>query len=273
LAAAKTIFFFQKWEKGKEEKAYQMFNSAMETYQMVNASYREESLQEYKNVLEKFNEILTKFPRTSSGKIAILYRGNINLRLGEFEEAMEAYESFIQKAGKEKLYRAFAMEGLGYAHEGKKDYEKAINVYQKVVDLGERFQSANAYLGLGRCYEKLGKNREALEQYKNFIKASQKSEMTNIVLRKISNLEKYLLDNASKFMSKAKIRAAQNGILFDDDIIYGDEGPKIINYANNKSYDIIVIGSRGMGSIKETFLGSTSNYVLHKSKIPVLIVK
>jgi len=25
--------------------------------------------------------------------------------------------------------------------------------------------------------------------------------------------------------------------------------------------------------IKETFLGSTSNYVLHKSKIPVLIVK
>jgi len=89
----------------------------------------------------------------------------------------------------------------------------------------------------------------------------------------ISYLEKYLLNNASKFMLKAKTHAAQNGILFDDDIIYGDEGPKIINYANNKSYDIIVIGSRGMGTIKETFLGSTSNYVLHKSKIPVLIVK
>jgi nucleotide-binding universal stress UspA family protein len=89
----------------------------------------------------------------------------------------------------------------------------------------------------------------------------------------ISYIEKYLLNNASKFMSKAKIRAAQNGILFDDSIDYGDEGPKIINYANKKSYDIIVIGSRGIGSIKETFLGSTSNYVLHKSKSPVLIVK
>ena len=89
----------------------------------------------------------------------------------------------------------------------------------------------------------------------------------------ISHLEKYLLNNASKFMSKAKIRAAQNGILFDSVIIHGDEGPKIISYANNKSYDIIVMGSRGMGSMKEIFLGSTSNYVLHKSKIPVLIVK
>jgi nucleotide-binding universal stress UspA family protein len=34
-----------------------------------------------------------------------------------------------------------------------------------------------------------------------------------------------------------------------------------------------VIGSRGMGAVKEIFLGSVSNYVLHKSKKPVLIVK
>ena len=89
----------------------------------------------------------------------------------------------------------------------------------------------------------------------------------------ISYVEKYLLNNASKFMSKAKKRAAQNGILFDDKVVYGDEGPKITNFAENKSYDIIIIGSRGMSSLKEAFLGSTSNFVLHKSKIPVLIIK
>ncbi|QUC64583.1 universal stress protein [Nitrosopumilus sp. K4] len=89
----------------------------------------------------------------------------------------------------------------------------------------------------------------------------------------ISYIEKYLLQNADKYMSKAKTKCAKNGIVFLDDIVYGDEGPKIISYATNKKFDIIVIGSRGMSSIKEAFLGSTSNYVLHKSKIPVLIVK
>jgi len=89
----------------------------------------------------------------------------------------------------------------------------------------------------------------------------------------ISYVEKHLLQNASKFMSKAKKRSAQNGIDFSDMVIYGDEGSKIVNYANSKKFDMIVIGSRGMGSIKETFLGSTSNFVLHKSKLPVLIVK
>jgi nucleotide-binding universal stress UspA family protein len=89
----------------------------------------------------------------------------------------------------------------------------------------------------------------------------------------ISYIEKYLLTNASKFLSKAKKHAAQNGIELIDSVVYGDEGQKIINHAINKKFDIIVIGSRGMSSIKETFLGSTSNFVLHKSKIPVLIVK
>ena len=184
------IFFFQKWENKNAENAYQMFNSVVETYQMVSSPYREGSPQEYKNVIERFNEVITQFPKTPGGKLAVLYKGNIHLRLGEFDEAIKAYESYLEKAGKEKLYRSFAMEGLGYSYEGKRDYEKAMNAFQKVIDLGVGFQLANAYLGLGRCCEKMGKTKEALENYKSFIKISQTSQMANIVLRKISSLEK-----------------------------------------------------------------------------------
>jgi tetratricopeptide (TPR) repeat protein len=184
------IFFFQEWGKRNEGNAYKMLTSVMETYQMVSSPYREGSPQEYKNVLERFNEVNTKFPRTSSGKLAVLYKGNIHLRLGEFDEAIKAYESYFEKAGKEKLYQTFAMEGLGYSYEGKRDYEKAIGAYQKLINLGEDFQLANAHLGMGRCYEKMGKTREALEHYRSFLGAAPKSQMVNIVLRKISNLEK-----------------------------------------------------------------------------------
>ena len=185
-----SLVLFQRWERRNEENAFQMLNVAVETYQMVSSPYREGSAQEYKNVLERFNEVVTKFPRTSSGKLAILYQGNIDLRLGEFDQAIQAYESFLQKGGKERLYRSFAMEGLGYSYEGKKDYEKAVNAYQKGIELGVNFQLANAYLGLGRCYERLGKAKEAVENYRSFMKVSKKSEMKNIVLGKISSLEK-----------------------------------------------------------------------------------
>ena len=89
----------------------------------------------------------------------------------------------------------------------------------------------------------------------------------------ITPLEKLLLTNAQKIMKKAKLKAAKQGILFIDTVSYGDSERRIVEIAKRKDFDLIVIGSRGMGAAKEIFLGSTSNYVLHKSKKPVLIVK
>jgi nucleotide-binding universal stress UspA family protein len=85
--------------------------------------------------------------------------------------------------------------------------------------------------------------------------------------------EKELIKKAREFMAKAKTRSAQNGIVFNEKITDGHEVDEIIGFANDKNFDLIVIGARGMGSVKEVFLGSVSNGVLHKSKIPVMIVK
>ena len=89
----------------------------------------------------------------------------------------------------------------------------------------------------------------------------------------ITSLEKILLGHAQKIMKKAKLKAAQKGILFFDRVSYGDDGKRIVEVAEKHHFDLVVIGSRGMGAAKELFLGSTSNYVLHKSKKPVLVVK
>lgn len=183
------FFLFQKWEEKKEAAAYLPFSTALELYQMLNSPYREGSASDYKSVMEKFDEVITKFPRTSSGKLSLLYKGNLHLKLEEFDEAIKAYETFLQKAGKEKFYRLLAMEGLGYAHEGKKEYEKAVEAYEKMLEMGEGLQVANAYLSKGRCYEKLGKKKEALESYKTFLNLAPKAMMANLVSERISQLE------------------------------------------------------------------------------------
>lgn len=85
--------------------------------------------------------------------------------------------------------------------------------------------------------------------------------------------EKPLLIAADDIMETAKIRCARHGILFEKKIDFGDPGLKITKFAKSLNFDIIVIGARGMSNLKEIFLGSVSNYVLHKSTIPVMIVK
>jgi tetratricopeptide (TPR) repeat protein len=183
------FFLFQKWEEKKEAEAYQSFAAAMGVYQMVDSPYREGSPTDFKSLIEKFDEVITKFPRTSSGRLSLLYKGNLHLRLGEFDEAIKAYETFLETAGKERLYRLLATEGLGYAYEGKKEYEKAVGAYGRMLEMGEGPQVANAHLSRGRCYEKLGKKKEALESYRTFLKVAPKAMMANVVSGRISHLE------------------------------------------------------------------------------------
>jgi len=82
-----------------------------------------------------------------------------------------------------------------------------------------------------------------------------------------------LSKNCKSFINKARARCKKNNISFFDIIQYGQEGKAIVSFAEKNNFDMIVIGSRGRGILKEYFLGSTSNYVVHSSKIPVLIIK
>ena len=75
------------------------------------------------------------------------------------------------------------------------------------------------------------------------------------------------------FMSIAKAMCTKKNVDFLNAIEFGAEGPTIVSFAEKNDYDMIVIGSRGMGKLGELFLGSTSTYVMHSTKIPVLIIK
>jgi len=92
--------------------------------------------------------------------------------------------------------------------------------------------------------------------------------------RGVGSVEKSLNKEVKKIMDDAKLLAAQNGIVFNEKIVRGEIGYNIIKIAQGKeNFDMIVIGSRGRSSAKEMFFGSVSNYVIHTSKIPVVIVK
>jgi len=56
-------------------------------------------------------------------------------------------------------------------------------------------------------------------------------------------------------------------------LLQGYPPNKINRYAEENGVDMIVMGSRGLGGLKELFLGSVSHGVVQTSKLPVLIEK
>ena len=53
----------------------------------------------------------------------------------------------------------------------------------------------------------------------------------------------------------------------------GEVRDEIVDYAERNKMDLVVMGSRGMGTLKRTFIGSTSDYCIHHLTCPVIIVK
>ncbi|MDE1813999.1 MAG: universal stress protein [Thaumarchaeota archaeon] len=88
-----------------------------------------------------------------------------------------------------------------------------------------------------------------------------------------SSFRAKMTKDAKKFLDDAKIKAAQNGIVFNQKIIYGIPTEDIVNFSNKHKFDLVIIGHRGHGAVREMFLGSVANSTVHKSKVPVLVIK
>jgi len=81
------------------------------------------------------------------------------------------------------------------------------------------------------------------------------------------------LKKVEKFLDTAKNQVSKNSVGFKKKTLFGHEAKQIVDFAQKQKFDLIVMGARGHGGIKQMILGSISNAVVHSSKIPVLIVK
>ncbi|KAK3101676.1 hypothetical protein FSP39_005386 [Pinctada imbricata] len=53
----------------------------------------------------------------------------------------------------------------------------------------------------------------------------------------------------------------------------GNPGEVICSVAKEENASVIVTGTRGMGKIRRTLLGSVSDYIIHHAHVPVLVAK
>jgi nucleotide-binding universal stress UspA family protein len=79
-------------------------------------------------------------------------------------------------------------------------------------------------------------------------------------------------DHAQAIVDNAKslIASIPNATV---ELIQGNAGETIVAISQERFFDLIVIGSRGLGAIRELMLGSVSHYVVQHALIPVLVVK
>ena len=91
---------------------------------------------------------------------------------------------------------------------------------------------------------------------------------TAIYVKEIEAAHEKMLAEAFK-----KAKETKPNINISKQLVNGRPADKIVEIANEGKFDLIVMGSRGTGGIKEFFLGSVSDRVTDEARCPVLLVK
>jgi nucleotide-binding universal stress UspA family protein len=90
--------------------------------------------------------------------------------------------------------------------------------------------------------------------------------MTGAVPHMVSAADRASLDDAVCL-------AEERGFDVAPVLLTGDPVNEIVAYADSEDVDLIVIGSRGHGTLASAMLGSVSLGVLHETRRPVLVVR
>lgn len=82
-----------------------------------------------------------------------------------------------------------------------------------------------------------------------------------------------LEDEAHQAIIRTEVLFLRAGMPFYLAVALGNPVEEIVKKVEEGSFDLLVMGSRGLNKLQEFVMGSVSNEVLHKVKCPVLIVK
>ncbi|MCA0972139.1 universal stress protein [Halobacillus litoralis] len=127
-------------------------------------------------------------------------------------------------------------------------------------------------------------SRNALREVRNqAVHASEKEvhivQVTNsagpVTYAAVSNeISKELAAKLESEMEEIKKELAEEEYQVVSKVLVGDHpGSSICKYAEENDMDLIIIGNRGIGSVKRLFLGSVSNNVVQNATCPVLVMK
>ena len=68
----------------------------------------------------------------------------------------------------------------------------------------------------------------------------------------------------------ARFKAA--GVACEARLEFGSPRETICRIANEEQFDLVILGRRGMGEIRDALFGAVSNFVLHHVRCPVLLI-
>jgi cytochrome c-type biogenesis protein CcmH/NrfG len=151
------------WQQQRRQKAEILLYEAVK---MLNPDGARE-VSTSSHVLTQLQRITTEYGTTPASALAYWYLGHLYYDQGDFTAALAAYQQAQRRfARRHDLFMPTIITlNIGYSQEISGLCDAAISSFEQVVQSSVNWLHGEAFLGIGRCYEKKGAIAEAKATY------------------------------------------------------------------------------------------------------------
>lgn len=139
--------------------------------------------------VKAFEGVVEKYPSSDAAQGARYELGNLYFTAGDYDRSIQVYRTFVDKASGKDIRKVYAWFGIGYSYEAKKEYDKALEAFNRVADSKPgNVHEGLSYRNVARIYEEMNDRGKALDYYRKALEKTKDPAASSLLKRKIAQL-------------------------------------------------------------------------------------
>ncbi len=177
------ISSFYYYSDRAESKASVMLANSLAKYEKIKTE--QGAVKAYREVSDDFIQIVENNWGKDRAKLAMVMFGNICYNAGEFDRATELYNKALSGFENNPFVKNLIFNGIAYSREGKKDYNTAVEYFNKILSGPDDKIKDETLFNLGRLYAIMGNKEKSIEAFNKIISEHKNSGYLDLAKEKM----------------------------------------------------------------------------------------
>jgi predicted negative regulator of RcsB-dependent stress response len=179
---------FYTYQRQAKLASHDLFEKALMDYQTLEMSRKAPTVEQLDKLLEQFEIIAKEYPSFTAGEMALLYSGHVLYRKGDFAAALDRYTKMQTTSIVKEGLGPLILYHTAMTRFALKDYDQAILIFDRISKDTNSPYRREAHAAIARIYEASGKNKEAVQAYRQYLKMFPEAPDAAFVKSRIAEL-------------------------------------------------------------------------------------
>jgi predicted negative regulator of RcsB-dependent stress response len=176
------------YRQNRLTESHMLYQKAYLEYSKADVSAEKVTDEQWRQILQQFDQVIRDYGATPDGELALLYSGHTLYKLKDFKGAAKRYEKMQSTSLVKKGLGSLVMYHLAMTRLASKDYEEAVSLFDQLCKITGSPYSRAAHASIAKIYMTMGKDKEALQAYRQYLKMFPQAPDAPLVRAKIALL-------------------------------------------------------------------------------------